>query len=662
MAVKQFSFGNAMSLRLRILLLSAASLLILGAVFAAYAAAVNRDSRRMQRENISGNLMFESETVNKTIGILEQGAVDLALSGRSCLLARARLDDGFVSRMVLDHVREIPEAVGGGVWYVPSAFRSGVRRFCAYACRNGSGKPELQAEFDGEAYDYPTQSWYLQIRERLTRGRRVGWSETYYDSLGTTVLMTTVGAGIYDENGNLAGMSTLDWKIQDVVNRLVRLSPTPGSFVTLIDPQYGRIVADSRPAGRSAQGKYTTALKWFASLPLQNRQRITVVPLSIEGTEYLSFGRRLDNGMLLLIQVPAHELYAAIGWRNAAALTGSVFLTVMMLLFTLWFLASRFNRPLKRLLAGVGSLGRGKLDTVLEVRGHDEIALLSATFNRMASNLRNRIEHLKTVTAAKEKIESELKVAKEIQMGILPKILPPFPKCDFFEIDAFLAPAREVGGDLYDFFLLTPTKICMVIGDVSGKGVPASLFMAVTQTLHRGLAHEAGIDPQALTEKMNQALCNNNNAGFFVTYLFGVLDLESGVLTYCNAGHNPFFVMKQGGEVTEPAARHGIPLGVRPDRPYGQSELRLEPGDTFFLYTDGVTEAMNAAGEFFGSRRLKTLLEGAAEKRLSPKETNRTVREALAGFCGDAEPSDDITVLSLRLTAFAKQTQYGEQE
>lgn len=670
MAATFLSCGKGMSIRLRILLLLVTSLLILGAVFVACAEAVNRDSRRIQLEKVINSLMFESETVNKTIRVLEQSAVDLALAGRVCYLGREKYGDGAVREMVLDNIGEIPEAVGGGIWYEPFAFRSGVKRYCVYACRDGGGKPVFQPAFDGEEYDYPTQSWYVQIRDCLARNLRVGWSETYYDALGTTALMTTVGAGIYDENNRLAGMSTLDWKIQDVVNRLERLCPTPGSFVTLVDPQYTRIVADTRYSGKnpdaSSPENYTAALKWFSSLPPQSRQQITVVPIFIGDTKYLSFGRRLDNRMLLLAQVPEHELNTVIEQRNLIALTGGIFLTVMVLLFALWFLTSRFNRPLKKLLAGVGSLSRGKLDTVLEVRGHDEIALLSAAFNRMTSNLKKRIEHLKTVTAAKEKIESELKVAKEIQMGILPKILPPFPKCDYFEIDAFLAPAREVGGDLYDFFLLSPTKICLVIGDVSGKGIPASLFMAVTQTLHRGLAHEADINPETLVVKMNQALCNNNNAGFFVTYFFAVLDLETGILSYCNAGHNPFFVLKHDGTVCEPAVRHGIPLGVRLNRPYGESDLRLEIGDTLFLYTDGVPETINATGEFFGKERLKSLLEDAAAKRLSPREIDQSLRDALSAFAGGAEQFDDITILSIRVIAFARpagmeQPQNGEQ-
>ena len=358
--------------------------------------------------------------------------------------------------------------------------------------------------------------------------------------------------------------------------------------------------------------------------------------------------------MKVLVLVPEKELMAFLDSQNRYAVVGVSLFVLIVICITLYLITSQISRPLKDLMRGVNALGQGNLNTVLKVNGGDEIAMLSSTFNRMTEQLKDYIDNLRQVTIDKEKIESELEVAKEIQKGILPKILPPFPKCEYFELDAFLQPAREVGGDLYDFFLVSPTKLCLVIGDVSGKGVPASLFMAVTQTLHRGLVHEVGIDPQILVVKMNQALCGNNGAELFVTYFFAVLDLETGILTYCNAGHNPFYVLKQDGTVVRPSKRHGVPLGFYEDQNYGKTELQLQIGDTLFLYTDGISESKNESGTFFGERALEEALARNCAKGLSPREMDQNLLKIVTEFAGGAEQFDDITVLCLKLTAMAQ--------
>ncbi len=657
-----------MSLRTKIIFLIVFLSFIFGLVFLSYALSVNKDSRQLHLDNVTKSLMYESEKVNKAIGIMEQNALDLAVIGRSCYLNRKTIDDAVGAQLVLDNFRKLPEAVGGGIWFERYVFNPDRNRYCFYACYDDDKNLAINEDFDGEDYDYPTQSWYVQIQKHLKNCNRVSWSEIYFDDLGTESLMATVGAGIYDKNDKFVGMSTVDWRIQEVFDRLCSLRPTPNSFVILVDPQYNRIVADTsdethggvkdhvkrRIAERNHKKRGIEELQWYPKVPKLANSQITLSKTDINKENHLVFGRVLDNGMNVLILVPEKELTAFLDFRNRVALAGILFFVIVSLAFSLFFVTTRVTRPLKRLVFSVKELGQGKLDTVLEVRGSDEIAQLSSTFNGMTANLKNHIENLKKITADKEKIESELKVAQEIQNGILPKILPPFPKCDYFELDALLYPAREVGGDLYDFFLISPTKLCLVIGDVSGKGVPASLFMAVTQTLHRGLAHENNPDPQSLVVKMNQALCNNNGAELFVTYFFAVLDLQSGLMTYCNAGHNSFYVLKKNGEIIKPAKRHGVPLGMYDDQNYGKSDLQLKKDDLLFFYTDGITEAKNKDGKFFGDAALEKTLKECAEKGLVPKETDQYVLDAVSRFVNGAEQFDDITVLALKMTALAQ--------
>ena len=361
-----------------------------------------------------------------------------------------------------------------------------------------------------------------------------------------------------------------------------------------------------------------------------------------------------SNGWSLGTVFPEEALFALMNQLEKTFITVSV-LGFVLLLFIIVAISIRVSRPLRDLAKVAIEIGRGNFGvTIPDLPGNDELSSFAKAFKQMRESLIAHIENLKEVTSAKEKIESELKVAQEIQKGILPEILPPFPKCDFFEIDAFLHPAREVGGDLYDFFILNDTKICMAIGDVSGKGVPASLFMAVTQTLHRGITRNENISPGEMVTAMNNSLCHHNSAMMFVTYIFIVLDLETGVMTYCNAGHNPFYILRAGGRIENDVKKHGIPLGIRQGRTYSQNEMTLSPGDTVFFYTDGITEAKNASGEFFGNERLKLFLENENRKSASPKVIAENISKTMDAFAAGTEQADDITVLAFKLTNLKK--------
>ncbi len=322
----------------------------------------------------------------------------------------------------------------------------------------------------------------------------------------------------------------------------------------------------------------------------------------------------------------------------------------LLMLLVVVLVTRRISNPLNELSVAAREIGKGNLNCKIpNISSKDELGLFASAFKRMTTDLKQHIKNLQSVTAAKKKIESELKVAQEIQEGILPQILPPFPECEYFEIDASLVPAKEVGGDLYDFFMLSPTKICAVIGDVSGKGVPASLFMAVTQTLHRGMTHDENIDTSLLVKNMNASLCVNNKAFLFVTYLFAVFDFETHTMTYTNAGHDPFYLLKKEGSFHEPCQLNGIPLGIQEDAVYTQSEIKFESGDTFYFYTDGVPEAKNKNEEFYGMDRLKSLLTHCAQEQCSPMAIDKAVKDSVHQFVDGAEQFDDITMLCIKI-------------
>lgn len=245
----------------------------------------------------------------------------------------------------------------------------------------------------------------------------------------------------------------------------------------------------------------------------------------------------------------------------------------------------------------------------------------------------------------KQRMEETLKLAHEIQMSMLPKLFPPFPQHPEFDLSATIESAREVGGDFYDFFLTADNHLCFAIGDVSGKGVPASLFMAVTKTLLKVIATRVR-GPEAVLTELNNELYRDDETGMFVTIFYGVLNIRTGAVEYSNGGHNPPYLLSPQGTVIPLDNPGGMALGVRANALYRAKRIQLRKGESLFLYTDGVTEAMDRAGNLFSERRLQECLQevsGAA-----PLELIRGAVNAVKRFASGAEQSDDITVLAIQ--------------
>jgi phosphoserine phosphatase RsbU/P len=248
------------------------------------------------------------------------------------------------------------------------------------------------------------------------------------------------------------------------------------------------------------------------------------------------------------------------------------------------------------------------------------------------------------ISAAKELIESELRIARNIQMGIVPKIFPPSSDLSMIELFAVLKPAKEVGGDLYDFFRIDEDHFFFAIGDVSGKGMAAALFMAVTRTLLKANS-EPGVSPDVLLGRVNDILCRGNDSAMFVTVFCGILNIRTGEVVYSNAGHNPPYVYRTAGALEEVKIPDGMALGVMEDIPFGQSRLTLERGDAIVTYTDGVNEAMDVSYNQYTNKRLEDVIKASATT--TSREIIDHILKDVERFTGKAEQSDDITILSL---------------
>ena len=269
---------------------------------------------------------------------------------------------------------------------------------------------------------------------------------------------------------------------------------------------------------------------------------------------------------------------------------------------------------------------------------------LSTICTMLSDRTRRLLERQVKDSAEKQQIASELRVATQIQTSMLPCIFPAFPERTEFDIYATMNPAKEVGGDFYDFFLVDEDHLAVVIADVSGKGVPAALFMVIAKTLIKDHAQQ-GIRPEEVFTEVNRLLCEANDEGMFVTAWMGVLELSTGHLAYVNAGHNPP-LLRQGSEYRFLRTRSGFILAGMEEMRYRSASLELVPGDSLYLYTDGVTEATNAAQQLYGDKRLLELLNSHVSS--SPEVLLQAVKDDIDAFVGDAQQVDDITMLGLR--------------
>lgn len=335
---------------------------------------------------------------------------------------------------------------------------------------------------------------------------------------------------------------------------------------------------------------------------------------------------------------------------NEADLSRNVTLYMMLFMETLIYISMfclvyqitrlKFIEKIENINNGLNEITKGNLDTKLEEKSSYEFLQLSNDINTTVDALKGHIAD------AEKRIERELELARQIQKSAVPFIFPPFPKRDDFDIFASMKTAKEVGGDFYDFYFTDDKHFAFLIADVSGKGIPAAMFMMASKTLIKGLA-ERGKTVDEVFSETNEKLCRNNDAGMFVTAWMGVVNLESGHLAFANAGHNPPLLCRKNSNFDYLKTRPNFILAGMEGTPYKKYDIYLNPGDSIYLYTDGVTEANDINGKLYGDNRLLKTIQSANES--SPKEVCKTVENDVKIFANQAEQSDDITMLCFKL-------------
>ena len=532
--------------------------------------------------------------------------------------------------------------VGSAIAFEPYYYPEKGVMFSPYSYRDGE---EIRSKQLGtKDYDYHYMDWYL-IPKLLEKPY---WSEPYYDEGGADVIMTTYSFPMYDADGNLYAIFTADISLEWFTEKVEAIKPYPNSFNMMI--------------GRG--GKFLVHWEKEAIL----NETVFATSYLVNGEELKSMGHKMvdsERGMetfgsgkneLTMFYAPIK----ATGWSVAVAcLHSDVFagvdrllnriiaigiLGLLLLAGFCYMTVRRLVTPLTRFAGSATEIAQGNFTASLpDIHTQDEMKTLRDSFEHMQQSLVAYIDELKDTTVKKERIESELRIAREIQMGMVPKIFPAFPDREDVDLYAKLIPAKEVGGDLYDFFIENE-KLYFIVGDVSGKGVPASLVMAVTCRLFRTVASHFQT-PAEIVTALNDTLAENNESNMFCTFFLGILDLQTGHMQYCNAGHNAPVLMRTSGETEFMSVVPNLPLGLFERFAYEGQECTLMKGESLFLYTDGVTEAENSDKELYSDEHLLEFLEMHRQKR--PSELAEEVFSDIVRHAADAEQSDDITIMCL---------------
>ena len=494
-------------------------------------------------------------------------------------------------------------------------------------------------------HDYFEQAWY---KKGLNLERGTGYlSDPYFDNAGGKCILCSYIMPVFDRKGHRVGVYgrdvNLDWLKNTIAyeEEKVKSASLASSDTGNPDEDNNYFfvqVLDSK--GKKIAGSENFDDKTIQAILMQDD--IGFKEMETNGTTYMVSTKRLKQNGWTLVVAQHKDFVLLYGYVLAIVIVFLMVISNIVIIFLISHGIKSAVRPLLFLSDSAQEVARGNFDTPLPTFKHkDEISQLRDSFDSMQQSLKRYVTELQASTASKASIESELNVAHSIQMSMLPKTFPPFPERNDIELYAMQKPAKAVGGDLYDFFL-RDDRLFFCIGDVSVKGVPASLVMAVTRTLFRNVgAHVA--EPHLIVETMNNAICEGNDNSMFVTLFVGELNLKNGLLRYCNAGHDAPYMIGKGTL----ACDANLPVGVLADFNYTVQEIQMTPGTIIFLYTDGLNEAETHSHEQFGEERIEHIVTSFSG---TPQQLIETMTEAVQHFVGDTEQSDDLTMLAIQYT------------
>jgi len=618
---------RSLSLRLSLNILLFVSVLFIGALavmaFANYKEIVEAAEEATKSKLHAMVRDIEAPLVGVEVSTQSAGKFAAAMIG----------DDKMLQRITEQLVRQDSMVCGSAVAFARG--RHGDDRWYApYSYLDADGTLH-SIQLGHEGYDYYGMEWFRVPAET----GQPHWSNPYYDDGGGQRLMTTYSYPMKDADGELIAVVTADVPVEWLREVLEKNKPYEKSFVTILctdttllaytNEMVAKGIIESMKSDTTVARLLGNMLRGIDSMVRNGKGR----DASYTVYEPMRTGWSAAISVLYSEVVKdTNRIYSVLFY------VGLVGLLVLFLLC--YFIVRRVTRPIVDLSAAARNMSGGNLDVPLpEVKSRDEVLQLRDSFAYMQRSLTDYINELKTTTAANNRMEGELSVARDIQMGMLQSDFPP-------TLHAKLVPAKEVGGDLYDFMTLDDGTLYFAIGDVSGKGAPAALMMSITRAALRFVAG-LGLDMAQAMSRVNDSIAEANSGDMFVTLFIGRLNPATGVMEYCNGGHNPIIVMGPDRHVRFLKAKPNLALGVMEGFRYEAERMQLEHGTRLLLYTDGVTEAERADKEQYGEGRLLAWA-GNHSGETTEEAFVEGLYESVREYAGDNPQNDDITIMSIK--------------
>ena len=561
-------------------------------------------------------------------------------------------------------VRQSTRIRSCGVSFIENYYPQKGRWFCPYALQRDSGEVESLVLGDAKN-NYLETAWFkeaLQAKEGY-------WSKPFLDGYEADTPLVSYMVPIRNRQGQTVAVMGVDLSLELLTQKLKEIDTELNedqvsgtnnkrkaaySFIIasdgtyIVHPDKERILKNY--FDYTKQNNDTTAEslgRWMVAGKSSSDYDPLDMEIDLDGVSTFAFFTPVKHvDWSLCVVVPQRSVYL-----NGIVLGVIIFFLMvfgLLLIFGVCFLLVDSNaKPLIQLSASADEVAKGNFDAPLPaIKTHDEIHRLRDSFENMQQSLTRYVEQLKATTTEKASIESELKIAHGIQMAMLPKIFPPYPERHDIDIFGQLTPAKAVGGDLFDFFI-RDEQLFFCIGDVSGKGVPASLVMAVTRSLFRNVTSSLS-EPHKIVSALNEVIAEGNESSMFVTLFVGLFDLQTGLLQYCNAGHDSPLLIGNRGVGLLPCDSN-IPVGVMPGWEFSLQQADIDSRTTIFLYTDGLTEAEDIAHAQFGEKRIFDVAEPLQKADAAqPMVLIEKMTKAVHDFVGEAEQSDDLTMLAIK--------------
>ncbi|MCR4860064.1 MAG: SpoIIE family protein phosphatase [Bacteroidales bacterium] len=603
------------------------------------------DSQRaVRREAVNRATQILDNVVLRVNSILDD--VQIAANNTDGLIYEHMDDPDAIMGLSRNVLANNPELNGCSISFEPDFFKEKGKYFSAYSYRENGSVMTVQEGSD--EYQYFYMDWYL-LPKLLNQPC---WTEPFIDVDVVddhADIITSYCKPLSAEDGSYAGSLSVDVSLSWLSETISNVKPYENSYSIMIG-QGGAYLVHPDTTKLLYQTIFTDTLldpnpevSELGHAMLKGERGMRHMKVG-DNLSYVFFEPVKETGWSVAIICPENDIFSGYKRLRRSVMAIALLGLLLMLYACRWFISRELD-PLTRLTRQAALIAKGNFDVELpDTNRHDEIGRLTRSFRGMQSSLADYIERLTETTATKERIEGELRIAREIQMAMVPRVFPPFPERNDIDLYASMIPAKEVGGDLYDYYI-QDEKLYFCVGDVSGKGIPGSLLMAVARNLFRVVSQQ-GVPPAKVARQINEAIAAENEQMMFMTIFFGLIDLKTGRMDYCNCGHNPPVLVSEG-QSRFLKVKPNTPLGVCEDWDFEGETIQDVRGQAFLFYTDGLNEAENLSHEQFGNDRLLEMVGDG--KFVSAQLTIEKMLASVSDFVGEAEASDDLTMLCFRI-------------